>query len=190
MASQYPSPYDEEEEDVDFPSERPRRRFAIDLTGMGVRIGATALIIGLSILIIYFAMRPRGEEAATANDIATPPTTSEEQPAASGDPLATFTPGPSSTPPPTDDPTPEPTPEPPSGVLAVGATALVTNTGVNGLNMRTGSGTSFEIAQILQDGTTITLAEGPVEGDGFTWWKIRLEDGTEGWAVQDYLAPQ
>lgn len=185
--AQYPSPYDEEDDD-DVSSQRPARRFAVDLTGMGVRVAATAMIIGLSILIIYFAIRPRGDGATSAGDAATPPA-SEEVEATSGDPLATFTPGPTSTPPPLNEPTPEPTQGPPPGTLAVGANAVVAGTGTDGLNMRSEGTTTATIVQILQDGTTLTLVEGPVEGEGRQWWRVRLADGAEGWVVQDFLTP-
>jgi len=39
----------------------------------------------------------------------------------------------------------------------------------------------------LQPNEAITIIEGPVEADGYTWWYMQVEaDGTEGWAVEDY----
>jgi hypothetical protein len=36
----------------------------------------------------------------------------------------------------------------------------------------------------LADGTEVTIDEGPVEADGFQWW--RVEDRS-GWVAGDYL---
>lgn len=189
-------PYDQyEEEDLQEPRTPRKSRLArrekgpIDLTGTGARIAATAVVIAIGVLIIAFALRPRAAE---------PVDTLPPEPTPLVDrslPIETFTPGPTSVPPPLDEPTPEPTsevasePAPSGGTLAVGSPAMVAGTGGTGVNMRAGSGLTFDIVQILQDDTPVELIEGPTESDGYTWWKVRLADGTEGWLVQDFLSP-
>lgn len=70
------------------------------------------------------------------------------------------------------------------GFLAVGGRALINTTEGDRLNMRSGPGTSFEIVARLDNGTLVSLLEGPRASDGFIWWRVRLTDGTEGWVVQ------
>lgn len=92
-------------------------------------------------------------------------------------------PPPTSTPRPTpsEGPTLTPTAEP---ELTVGGAAVVTTTGGDALNVRSGPGRSFDIVTRLPDGTVVSIIEGPQRADGFTWWKIRTADGVEGWAVE------
>jgi uncharacterized protein YgiM (DUF1202 family) len=51
------------------------------------------------------------------------------------------------------------------------------------LNVRSNAGRSNELLFQLEPNGTVTLLEGPVEADGFDWWKIRTSDGREGWVV-------
>ncbi|MBA3531783.1 MAG: SH3 domain-containing protein [Ardenticatenales bacterium] len=175
--------------DEEHPPKTQRRRAgpAIDLTGIRMRIALTALVIGLGVLIISFILRPQADE--TPEVIAT---VVENVPVGSGV-LATFTPGATSTPPPLDLPTPVPTvvviPSSPSGELSVGFAARVTGTSGAGVNMRSSNSTTAEVLQILPEDTLLTLMEGPTEAEGFTWWKVHLDSGVEGWVVQDFLSP-
>jgi hypothetical protein len=41
-----------------------------------------------------------------------------------------------------------------------------------------------DVLRKLQPGDTVTIIEGPVEADGYTWWKMKTSDGLEGWAVE------
>lgn len=154
----------------------------IDLTSLRIPMLLWVGLILIAAVVIFLAIRPRGggEEA-----LATLVPTQVEQ----SDPLATFTPGATSTPPPFDEPTPEPTPVVGGDTLAVGRPAVVGGTGGSGVNMRGGAGLGGPVLLVLGDGTALTLIGGPTEADGFVWWQIRLEDGTEGWVVEDFLAP-
>lgn len=42
---------------------------------------------------------------------------------------------------------------------------------------------------IVPEGSSVYVLEGPTDADSYLWWRIRLQDGTEGWAVGDFLAP-
>ncbi len=67
--------------------------------------------------------------------------------------------------------------------LEKGAKVVVAGTG-SCLNVRVAAGTGEAAVDCLADGTEVTLAEGPVEADGFQWW--RVEDRS-GWVAGDYL---
>jgi hypothetical protein len=67
--------------------------------------------------------------------------------------------------------------------LTVGETAVVSTTGGDQLNVRSGAGTGFEVLVRLDAGAIVTLLEGPVDNEGFTWWRIRTDTGVEGWVV-------
>lgn len=68
--------------------------------------------------------------------------------------------------------------------LAVGADALINTTEGDKLRMREGAGRTFAIIRELDDGTRVTLLEGPRGGDGLVWWRVRMADGTTGWVVE------
>ncbi len=68
--------------------------------------------------------------------------------------------------------------------IAVGSQAVVFGAG-DCLNFRQAPSLSAEIAWCRMDGTRGAVAEGPVDADGVTWW--RLVD--LGWASGEYLVP-
>jgi hypothetical protein len=77
------------------------------------------------------------------------------------------------------------------GNLVAGGNALVLIE-VGDLNVRNQPGTGFNsaIIAVLTSGTTVEVLEGPIEADGFTWWRVRGQatDGlVEGWCVGTYL---
>lgn len=57
----------------------------------------------------------------------------------------------------------------------------------DGVNMRSSASTTGDPLQVLPAGTHVTVIGDPVEADGYTWYPIRLDDGTEGWVVGDFL---
>lgn len=57
----------------------------------------------------------------------------------------------------------------------------------NGVNLRSEASTSGDIVTTLSNGDVVTVLGASQEADGFVWWPVRLEDGTEGWIVEDYL---
>ena len=67
---------------------------------------------------------------------------------------------------------------------ATSGTATVTQDGVNIRSEPTISGTPVTA---VNSGDTLTITGDPVEADGYTWYPVRLEDGTEGFTVGDFL---
>lgn len=62
--------------------------------------------------------------------------------------------------------------------------AEVTTTEGDRLNLRSGPGLTFDILAKLNDGTIVRLIEGPRKEEGLQWWRVRTQDGQEGWAVE------
>lgn len=69
--------------------------------------------------------------------------------------------------------------------LLVGDDAVIT-TGGDKLNVRTGAGTGNDLAFQIDEGARVTLLEVPEVANGFRWWKIRTEDGQEGWTIDRF----
>lgn len=63
-----------------------------------------------------------------------------------------------------------------------GQPALV-NTPRDTLNLREGPGLARARVTEMAHETRVTIIGGPQTADGFTWWHIRLADGTTGWAA-------
>ncbi len=88
----------------------------------------------------------------------------------------------------TDEPaaTEEPTAVP-SGGFEIGASVRVVDTGV-GLNLRGQPAVADDnILALVPDGTVVEIIGGPEVAGDFTWWQLRMSDGTEGWGVEQYL---
>jgi hypothetical protein len=75
-----------------------------------------------------------------------------------------------------------------TGGLKIGATAWVQNEEGKNLRRRSSPGLEASIVDGLAVGTQVTLLEGPVSDDGYTWWRIRTKDGREGWVAGEGLA--
>lgn len=178
------------------PDNSKRRKGLFSLTGLGARLAATALAIGLGVVILSYAMSSSSDETPAPIAEGTEPTVTVNV-----TPLATWTPGATSTPPPPANPTPEPEPAAPEEAapadpnapaeagLASGSQVKVAGTEGFGVNMREGSGVTFAIVETIADETRLEIIGGPTEADGYTWWQARLEDGREGWVVQDFVVP-
>jgi hypothetical protein len=78
---------------------------------------------------------------------------------------------------------PSPPPQLPIGVaFANGATVAVTGTG-DCLRVHDQPALDGNVVDCLPDGTTGTIADGPVQADGYTWWQLQ----GEGWVDGEYL---
>lgn len=73
--------------------------------------------------------------------------------------------------------------------VTVGYYATVVDTGGVGVTLRNGPSTRTVRVQIVPEGSRVFVLEGPTDADSYLWWRIRLQDGTEGWVVGDFLAP-
>ena len=75
--------------------------------------------------------------------------------------------------------------------FALGSVYSITAAGAN-LNLRAQPALDGQVLKLLLTGEEITILEGPTLADGYTWWRMRAKDGTEGWAVDipDWYIPQ
>lgn len=79
-------------------------------------------------------------------------------------------------------PTATATPE--RAALLVGYTATINTSDGDTLNVRANPGITARVVIQLEDDTVVTLLEGPLDADGYTWWRIQTADGTQGWVVE------
>jgi hypothetical protein len=75
-----------------------------------------------------------------------------------------------------------PLPNPSMGIM-VGVRARVITTEGDFLNVRSGAGTSFAVIYEFAFDTRVTILEGPISAEAYTWWRVRADDGREGWVV-------
>jgi hypothetical protein len=92
---------------------------------------------------------------------------------------ATSAPQPSATARPTARPTVTPTPEP---QMETGARARVADLGGAPLRLRSEPGQGARLLARIPEGSEVTLLEGPIEADGYLWWRVQSEQG-EGWCA-------
>lgn len=57
----------------------------------------------------------------------------------------------------------------------------------DGVNVRSEASTSGDVVATLSDGDVVTVLGDTEEADDYGWVPVRLDDGTEGWVVEDYL---
>lgn len=95
--------------------------------------------------------------------------------------------------PPTPMPTFTPIPTPDAAIAPPQITAdfyaVVANTDGLGVTVRGGPSTRNVALLVADEGTVLLILDGPQEGDGFSWWQVKLADGTEGWVAEDFLEP-
>jgi sortase (surface protein transpeptidase) len=72
-----------------------------------------------------------------------------------------------------------------AGAIASGASVTVRS----GVNLRPEASTSGDPVRVLAAGDTLTITGDQVEAEGYIWWPVTTEDGTEGWVVEDFLEP-
>ncbi|MEI8308057.1 MAG: SH3 domain-containing protein [Chloroflexales bacterium] len=70
-----------------------------------------------------------------------------------------------------------------TGGLTLGATAYVQKAGGQNLRLHDLAGLESHVSDSLHPGTQLTLLIGPVQRDGYPWWRIRTADGREGWVA-------
>lgn len=86
---------------------------------------------------------------------------------------------------------PELTPENTTGAPpSAPQTARIGNTNEFGVNVRSEPGLIHPIIDKLSDGERVTLLGPSESADGFTWKNIQLENGRQGWIVDNFLIPE
>ena len=55
------------------------------------------------------------------------------------------------------------------------------------LNVRDSPSTTGNVVDTTAPGDTGTIVEGPVEADGYTWWRVEYHDNGNGWSVENWL---
>lgn len=132
------------------------------------------LLLGVAIVSVFIC-------ASLGRSVVTELTTAPPTPTRTATPIRpTVTPFPT----PTVAPTATPTPPPPD-TIAIGGYITV----VEGVNFRKEPGRTATIIRTLGNGEVLEVIDGPQTGDELTWWKLRDPNGSEGWAVQDYIKP-
>nr|MBA3379357.1 SH3 domain-containing protein [Chloroflexia bacterium] len=72
---------------------------------------------------------------------------------------------------------------PPSGKFAINDTFRVTET----TNLRSTPSTSGSVVVTMGVGTIGTIVGGSRAANGYTWWQVRLANGTTGWCIENWL---
>ncbi len=85
------------------------------------------------------------------------------------------------TPMPTEEAPSQPTPAP-EPVMGIGATARVVNIGDSVLSIRSGAGTDYRVIGSLVEGDEVDILDGPIDAEGYTWWRVESDAGT-GWCA-------
>jgi len=84
--------------------------------------------------------------------------------------------------PPAPQPTPTFTSTPePGTALSVGQPARVI--APYGLNLRTSASANSTLITQLGTGQLVSVVEGPISAEGYTWWKVEDSAGSSGWGV-------
>lgn len=100
-------------------------------------------------------------------------------PTVAAGPTAALAVAPTRTPAPTRAPTAAPTAAP---ALAIGARARIVNLSGSPLRARETPGLSAVVGRI-PEGNEVTLRDGPVEAEGYRWWRVEAE-GVTGWVAE------
>jgi hypothetical protein len=69
--------------------------------------------------------------------------------------------------------------------LQIGSSYTITEWG-DRLTVRDTPSLSGAFLTQLLEGETVTILEGPVDAEDYYWWRLRTEEGVEGWAVEVY----
>ncbi|MDX1994335.1 MAG: TIR domain-containing protein [bacterium] len=89
---------------------------------------------------------------------------------------------------PTATPYPVPSVVPPDADtprVTVGSTVTVNTDDGTNLRIRDNPGRNTTILADVPDGTRLMIIDGPVFTDSLTWWRVRTENGIEGWSAEN-----
>jgi uncharacterized protein YgiM (DUF1202 family) len=59
-----------------------------------------------------------------------------------------------------------------------------------GANLRENPSLTGTVLTIVPEGTLVSILGETLEGDGFTWQAIQLENGRQGWLVARYISQE
>jgi hypothetical protein len=186
--ARYTRPPDPRDPKSDLTETRPRRprgdqRESIPWLwlGLGVLVTLAGIALALGLAAALLVREPLAVILPTPNVIRL---TAPPSPVPSPTPVgATPTPIPTLTP----LPTPDLSIAPP--LVTAGYYAEVVNTQGIGVSVRAAAGTDSIRLFLAPEGLIVFVIGGPAEGGNFTWWQVRLANGTEGWIAADFLAP-
>jgi len=181
-----PFDYQAELDETNESPHRPRRRRDEEMQQMGWIWVAVPLLLVIAAAVLWLlVLRPRAVPTPTpipAIRVTTPTSTPKLLTQTLTVPTATSV-IPTATPAVVQTPTP-------SQKIVIGGYVEVFGTGSDKLRLRTGPGLNYVTWKIVPDGTRFKVAGGPREADGYVWWSlVDLSDGTEGWAVENFLKP-
>jgi hypothetical protein len=161
---------------------RPHRRSPEDSEG-GTKLRA---VLGVFLVVLLGVSAWWGVRALLL------PSTSTPTPAAIWTPAPLALPLPSPTPAgsrPAEAALATPTPVPAVASIGVGQRVRVAGTDQEGIRLRGEPGVDYATLLIVEEGVVLKVLGGPQEADGYRWWQLEMEDGTVGWAVEDWLEP-
>lgn len=142
---------------------------------IGISFFVTLLIVVTAIFLLYYLPAPSSENTvqnAEISIIAAPSTTPIQKPTWVSSPTPTLTPvvvGESG--------------------LQIGGFAQISGTEGEGLRLRAGPGRNYEVRFIGMDSEVFEVIDGPVQADGYIWWKLQApyDQSRNGWSVEEYL---
>lgn len=180
--ARYQKPPDPRKSDLEPEPAGPNRQgFPWRWFGLGIVVTVLGIGLALALINVMLSREPLATTLPTPTIIRlTAPPSPAASPTGS---LPTPTPIPTLTPVPTRDLS-----APPSEV-AVGYYAQVSGTGQAGLTVRGGPSTDNVRVMRAAEGSLMLVLDGPESSGDFTWWQVRLLDGTEGWVAGEFLTP-
>lgn len=186
--ARYQKPPDPRKSDSELTSPRQRRQreggrepIPWKWLGMGVVVTIGAIFVAISLANTFLEREPLAASLPTPTIIRlTAPATAEPSPTS---------PQPSPTAIPTFTPKPTPDVSIAPDEITVGFYAEVANTDGIGVSLRGGPSTDNSRLFTVPEGTILLVIDGPREANDFTWWQVRLDDGSEGWVAGDFIIP-
>jgi hypothetical protein len=163
-----------------------RRRVALPPWALLAILVGIVVLLCVGLVLLVQALRGDGDEATPTAEPAAP---TQVEPAAPTQVEPTVAPTVAVTP--TDTVvlplgTPQATVAPDK--IGPGASVVVKGTQGVGLNLRAEPSTTAQVVANAREGAVLTVLDGPQQGSGYTWWKLRTAAGQEGWGVDNYLA--
>lgn len=155
-----------------------RRGFDHGRRGLGLPLPGRRRIPWRGILLLLIA----AAAAVVVAQYLRQPTAPVAAPATSQPVVVSTTRPATATPRPTEIPN-TPTPTQVSITLRVGGKAVVANIAGNTLRARRQPSLKSPVQAGFRTGQQVTILEGPVEADGYTWWRVENANGS-GWSAQ------